>query len=94
MSTNTQTTLNTLQQEITQCEQQRCDALVKGDIAALEKLLTQDLVHIHANGQGEDTGAYLNTVAQASGVFDGAACGSEDPRIQCSTQCGSGNRVS
>ena len=64
MSTSTQMTLSTLQQEITQCEQQRCDALVKGDIAALEKLLTQDLVHIHANGQSEDRSAYLNTVAQ------------------------------
>lgn len=64
MSTNTQMTLSTLQQEIAQCEQQRCDALVKGDIAALEKLLTQDLVHIHANGQGEDLPSYLNTVAQ------------------------------
>lgn len=53
-----------LQHDIAQCEQQRCDALLRGDIAALEKLLTADLVHIHANGQSEDRSAYLNTVAQ------------------------------
>lgn len=56
--------LRALQHDIAQCEQQRCDALVKGNVAALEKLLAQDLLHIHANGQCEDRSAYLNTVAQ------------------------------
>ena len=53
-----------VQQAILQCEQERCAALVRGDIAALEKMLTQDLVHIHANGQSEGIDGYLNTVAQ------------------------------
>ena len=64
MSGETKMNSGTLQHDIAQCEQHRCDALVKGDIATLEKLLTADLIHIHANGQSEDRGAYLNTVAQ------------------------------
>lgn len=53
-----------LSRDIAQREQQRCDALVRGDMAALENLLTQDLLHIHANGHSEDRAGYLNTVAQ------------------------------
>lgn len=56
--------LSTLRHDIAQCERRRCEALVKGDMAALERLLTQDLLHIHANGQSEDRSTYLNTVAQ------------------------------
>lgn len=53
-----------LQQRIVQRERQRCEALVRNDIAALERLLSPDLLHIHANGQAQDRAAYLNTIAQ------------------------------
>jgi ketosteroid isomerase-like protein len=36
--------------EILALEQQRCRAEVAGDTATLERLLDDDLVHVHANG--------------------------------------------
>lgn len=47
-----------------QCrEVERCEALVAGDLTALERLIAPRLVHIHATGVIEDRAAYLATVA-------------------------------
>lgn len=48
---------------IEQAERARCDALVRGDIAALDQLLHDDLIHIHANGATEDKAGFLATAA-------------------------------
>jgi ketosteroid isomerase-like protein len=48
--------------EIHDLEKQRCAALIAGDIAALDALMADDLVHIHGNGHIDDKAAYLKGV--------------------------------
>lgn len=48
--------------EIKKLEEARGRALVNSDWAALEALLADDLVHIHANGQIENKSEYLTSV--------------------------------
>jgi hypothetical protein len=47
--------------EATLCEleRQRCELLMNGDVAGLEKLLADNLVHIHLNGHADDKTGYL-----------------------------------
>jgi hypothetical protein len=49
--------------EIRQLENRRIQSLIDKDWAALESLLTDDLIHIHANGAVEDKASYLQTMA-------------------------------
>lgn len=51
-----------VQQEIIRLEQARCRALVEADIDSLEKLVSDDVVHVHANGKADDRQAYLAMV--------------------------------
>jgi ketosteroid isomerase-like protein len=51
-----------VQQEIIRLEQARCRALVEADIDSLEKLVSDDVVHVHANGKADDRRAYLAMV--------------------------------
>ncbi len=48
--------------DIESLEQMRCQALLAGDLPALERLLAHDLVHVHANGAVQDRAAYLTDV--------------------------------
>jgi ketosteroid isomerase-like protein len=45
-------------------EQQRCQALVEGDLEALDRLVSDDLVHVHTTGRHEDKAGYLRGVAE------------------------------
>lgn len=51
-----------VKQEIIRLEQARCRALVEADIDLLEKLVSDDVVHVHANGKADDKAAYLRMV--------------------------------
>ena len=55
---------NDLQTTISAHEQRRCEALVGNDLQALRNLISEDLVHIHANGKSEDRDGYLTTVGE------------------------------
>lgn len=71
--------------EVTGLEAARCRALVAADIVALERIVADDVVHVHANGKADDKAAYLAMVkgairflsAQREGldvrVYDGLA---------------------
>jgi ketosteroid isomerase-like protein len=48
---------------IRQLEERRMKALVSKDWHALSSLLSDDLVHVHANGAVEDKASYLATMA-------------------------------
>ncbi|WP_168787341.1 nuclear transport factor 2 family protein [Paraburkholderia aromaticivorans] len=48
-----------VQQEIIRLEQARCRALVEADIDSLQKLVSDDVVHVHANGKKDNKVAYL-----------------------------------
>ncbi|NMM04298.1 nuclear transport factor 2 family protein [Paraburkholderia sp. RP-4-7] len=51
-----------VQREIVRLEQARCRALVEADIDSLQKLVSDDVVHVHANGKTDDRHAYLAMV--------------------------------
>jgi ketosteroid isomerase-like protein len=48
--------------EIRALEARRCAALVSRDIAALDALIGDDLVHIHGNGGVDDKAGYLGGI--------------------------------
>jgi ketosteroid isomerase-like protein len=49
--------------EIELLEARRIHALINDDWASLAAMLTDDLVHVHANGKVDDKTAYLSAVA-------------------------------
>jgi ketosteroid isomerase-like protein len=49
--------------ELLALEEQRCDAINRQDWATLAAMLTDDLVHVHANGLTQDKAVYLQHVA-------------------------------
>lgn len=44
-------------------ETRRCDLISQGDIDALDRLLTDDYLHVHATGRIEDKAAVLRSFA-------------------------------
>ena len=53
-----------VQQEIVRLEQARCRALVEAHIDSLQKLVSDDVVHVHANGKADNKTAYLRMVQE------------------------------
>jgi len=51
-----------IRNEITELEAARCRALVEQDIGMLERLVADDVVHVHANGKADDKAAYIDMV--------------------------------
>jgi ketosteroid isomerase-like protein len=45
--------------ELLQLEEERCQAISAGDVAALGRLLADDLTHTHVTGRTEDKPTYL-----------------------------------
>jgi ketosteroid isomerase-like protein len=52
-----------IKQEILRQEQKRVEALISADVAALDGLIADDLVHIHADGKIDGKADYLHGVA-------------------------------
>ncbi|BDB28690.1 hypothetical protein Tamer19_37620 [Cupriavidus sp. TA19] len=48
--------------EIARLENERCRALVAADVDALDVLVADDVIHVHANGKVDDKPAYLAMV--------------------------------
>ncbi len=48
-------------QTLLHLEQDRCNAMVAGDIARLRALLHPDLIHVHAKGQADNHDSYFAT---------------------------------
>jgi len=46
---------------LTDLEQQRCNAMMKGDTERLRELLHRDLVHVHAKGRVDGFESYFST---------------------------------
>jgi hypothetical protein len=55
-----------VKQKIILLEQARCRALVEADIDSLETLVSDDVVHVHANGKAANKTAYLLMVESRS----------------------------
>lgn len=53
----------TPEDEVARLEHERCEAISAGDIAALDRLLGDDLTHTHASGKSEDKASYLAAVS-------------------------------
>ncbi|WP_322060169.1 nuclear transport factor 2 family protein [Paraburkholderia sp. J63] len=62
MTSNTE---NTVRDEVIRLEAERCRALVTADLEALDRLVADDVVHVHANGQADDKAGYLAMVSGA-----------------------------
>lgn len=58
-------TEDTVRAEVIRLEEARCRALVAADIEALDRLVADDVVHVHANGKADDKAAYLEMVTSA-----------------------------
>ena len=43
-------------------ESRRCDAISKGDLAALREILAPDYLHVHANGRIDDLATYFEAL--------------------------------
>lgn len=56
-------TADAVRQEIIDLERQRCAALMAADIETLGSMVSDDLVHIHGNGQMDNKAEYLKGVA-------------------------------
>lgn len=48
--------------EIVRLEAARCCALVEADLDTLERLVADDVVHVHANGNADDKSTYIDMV--------------------------------
>ncbi|QBQ98733.1 nuclear transport factor 2 family protein [Paraburkholderia pallida] len=58
-------TEDTVRDEVIRLEAERCHALVTADLEALDRLVADDVVHVHANGQADDKAGYLAMVSGA-----------------------------
>jgi hypothetical protein len=48
---------------VVELERQRCKAVVKRDVRALDLLLADEMIHTHGTGLAEDKAAYLKGIA-------------------------------
>lgn len=74
--------------DILQAEQQRCDAMLRNDAAALDAVLDADLSFSHATGAVDDKPAYL--AKMAAGKIDYLGIDWAEPRV---TPLGSGHAL-
>lgn len=59
--TTASTPITEVQDILVQLEQERCRAMMAGDITRLKALLHPDLVHVHAKGQVDNFESYFST---------------------------------
>lgn len=59
---DTQHAENTARAALIELETARCRALEAADLDALDRLLADDIVHVHANGKADDKATYLALV--------------------------------
>jgi hypothetical protein len=57
------TTTQHVTAELLALEEQRCDAINRQDWDALASMLSDDLVHVHANGLTQDKAVYMEHVS-------------------------------
>jgi ketosteroid isomerase-like protein len=55
-------TPDTAQSEIASLDTQRCDALTRGDVQTLDRLLSKDLVYTHATGWRQTKAEFLASI--------------------------------
>jgi ketosteroid isomerase-like protein len=67
-------------EEIRSAEGVRVRALEAADIAALESLLAEDFIYVHASGRTEDKDVYLASLG--SGVFRWSGFAHEDTAVR------------
>ena len=60
----------TTEQAVMDTEKLRFEAQVKKDIPALEKLLADDLVYTHSNGNSDSKTAYIQSIKDGKSQYD------------------------
>jgi hypothetical protein len=72
-------------QEVLDADQQRVDAMAKGDVAALERLLAAELTMIASDGRVEDKQSLLFAARTKRTVFDSLIATERKPRMMGTT---------
>ena len=60
----------TAEQAVMDVEKQRFEAQVKKDVPALEKLLGDDLVYTHSNGNTDGKASYIQSIKDGKSQYD------------------------
>jgi hypothetical protein len=67
------------EQEVLAFEKQRCDAVMRRDLAALRAMMTDDLTYVHASGLKQTRQEYLDYVAAGKVTYTSYAI--EQPSV-------------
>ena len=78
-------TMTQEQMEIRAAEQRRYDAMVGGDVAALEEILSEDLTYVHATATFETKTEFLRRLRTGELKYQAMDPESQDVRVYGST---------
>lgn len=70
-----------VREEILKIEARRAEALLKSDVDALERILSEDFTYIHGNGRSDTKSAYLEPIGSGRTKYLAADFDYEDTRI-------------
>jgi ketosteroid isomerase-like protein len=59
------------EQAVRQAEEQRCEALTHGDIATVERIMSDDSTYIHSSGEVQSKAAYIADLKSGKRVYKG-----------------------
>lgn len=74
------------EQEILQVENRRYEAMIKGDLAALDAVLSADLTYTHSNAVLDTKAQYIASLA--SGQFQYVSITPQEAQVRCYGACG------
>lgn len=57
------------EQAVRQAEEQRCEALTRGDIAAVERIMSDDSTYIHSSGEVQNKAAFIGDLKSGKRVY-------------------------
>ncbi len=73
------------QMEIRAVEERRFDAMVRGDVAALDEILAEDLSYVHATAAFETKADFLRRLRTGDLKYEGVGPESQEVRVYGST---------
>ena len=59
------------EQAVRQAEEQRCEALTHGDLATVERLMSDDSTYIHSSGEVQNKAAFIGDLKSGKRVYKG-----------------------
>jgi ketosteroid isomerase-like protein len=59
------------EQAVRQAEEQRCQALVQGDLAAVDRSMSDDSTYVHSSGEVQNKAAFIGDLKSGKRVYKG-----------------------